>query len=312
MPQGRSAPFLFAAIVIVGCLAAGVWMSVVDRSAPSLVIAVVLACAVAALLYCILGSVGEAGFKLGPVKMGGSAAILVGSAYLFDLLLEPQLAAAREARIDSARAEVRFDFKRHAAPSEGWFAIDRDTAAPLTVRFTDPVTGQVVETVRPPSPASLRLTLAKRDANDNHLVSGTGSFPALGYVSRTSLRAALGSLGNLDPDTIYGPTRLHLVREGELPPDKPRSWGFEECLGKGLPMRLRVDRFYDGFTVYEVLPCGSTQPTRSSLASKQAELHHFTIQGRRRSFVIAIVAADHRTSPFWSSFLVIEMVERPH
>ena len=31
---------------------------------------------------------------------------------------------------------------------------------------------------------------------------------------------------------------------------------------------------------------------------------------RGRTFVIAVVAADHQAAPFWSSFLVIEMVER--
>ena len=310
MSQGRGGPFLFVAIVIVACLAAGVWMSMSERDAPSLVISVVLACAVAALLYCILGSVGEAGFKLGPLKMGGSAAVLVGSAYLFDMLLEPQLVALREARLDTAVAEMRFDFNRHATPAEGWFAISRETAGPISVSFTDPVRNEVVKTVRPPAQAGLRLTLAKRDANDNHLVSGTEGATALGYISRRTLMAVLGSLGDLEPNTIYGPKRLHLVREGELPLDKPRIWGFEQCLGSGLPMRLRVDRFYDSFAIYEVLPCGSSQSIRSSLAPGQAELHRLTIQGRHRAFVIAVVAANHHTSPFWSSFLVIEMVKR--
>ena len=40
----------------------------------------------------ILGGVGEAGFNRGPIKMGGSAAVLIGGAYLFNMLLEPQLA----------------------------------------------------------------------------------------------------------------------------------------------------------------------------------------------------------------------------
>lgn len=119
MSPSKTGPFALVAIVIVGCLASGVWISMSDRDAPSLVVAVVLACAVSALLYSILGSVGEANCKLGPVKMGGSAAVLIGSTYLFDMLLEPQLAARRDARLEDALERASFDFERHVSVCGG-------------------------------------------------------------------------------------------------------------------------------------------------------------------------------------------------
>ena len=310
MNNERKGPFIMAAFVIVGCLAAGVWGSVSGRDMPSLVISVVLACGVAALLYSILGSVGEAGFKFGPVKMGGSAAVLVGSAYLFNMLLEPQLDALRQNEVQKAVAAASFDFDEHADPSEGWFAIRRETGAPLTVKFTDPAGLRKPKLVRPPNPASLRLKIGQREAGDGHLVSGVGTDDGLGYVNHRQLKETLGAFGELEPAVTYGPKRLHLVRAGALPEGKPRVWGLDTCVRNLLPLQIRVDRFYESAAVYNVRPCSSTDSVKSSLASGEAELHELTIDGRRRTFVIAVVAADHRTSPYWSSFLVIEMVER--
>ncbi|MYI02305.1 MAG: hypothetical protein F4122_07275, partial [Gammaproteobacteria bacterium] len=74
MLHSRTGAFVFVAIVIIGCLGAGVWLSISERDAPPLVISVALACAISALLYGILGGVGKSGFEFGPLKLGGSAA----------------------------------------------------------------------------------------------------------------------------------------------------------------------------------------------------------------------------------------------
>jgi len=273
------------------------------------VISVALACAVSALLYSILGSVGEAGFNLGPVKMGGSAAVLVGSAYLFNWLLEPQLEAIRTARVDEVLSGVRFDFARHAIPSDGWFAIDRETAAPVSLRFVDPVSDTVVAEVEPPSRANLRFRLAEREVTGDHLVSGVYADTGLGYIARQNLENMLGLIGDLEPGATFGPRRLHLVNEGELSPETPREWGDRRCLGTRLPLLIRVNRFEDGYADHEIYPCGSNEPVESSLRSGEGELHRLSVNGRLRNFVVAVVAADHRAPPFWSSFVVIEMVQ---
>lgn len=308
MPQSRTGPFLFVATVIVGCLGVGVWLSISGRDAPSLVISVALACAVSALLYGILGGVGKSGFEFGPIKMGGSAAVLVGSAYLFNFLLEPQVEAIRAARAEALLDGVRFNVNRHIVPARGWFAIDRETAEPVSVRILDPVSNDEIVVFVPPSRANLRFRLAEQEDGGDRLVAGANADTWLGYVTRQSLESLLGEVGDLEPGTTYGPYRLHLVNEGELPEEYPREWGSSRCLGTRMPLLIQVNRFEDDFADYEVSPCDSDQRVESSLRPGQAELHRFTMNGEDRSFVVSVVAADHQTSPFWSSFLVMEMV----
>ena len=164
--------------------------------------------------------------------------------------------------------------------------------------------------IRPPQRASLRLQIGRADQGNDHLVSGVDAEAGLGYVNQRQLKDMLGALGDLVPYRTYGPKRLHLVNSGERPSGKPRTWGLDHCVRNLLPLQLRVDRFYESSALYEIRPCDSDEAIRSSLVSGTAELHQLTIEGRRRSFVIAVVASDHRASPFWSSFMVIEMVER--
>ena len=226
------------------------------------------------------------------------------------MLLEPQLADIRAANLKNALHGVRFVFDDHVSPAEGWFAIDRQTAEPLTVRFADPTGIEKTQIVKPPDRASLRLRVGERGQGDAHLVSGTNAEAGLGYVNHEHLRDMLGSLGDLEPGTTYGPKRLHLAREGERTTDEPRTWGLDTCVRNMLPMQISVRRFYEGAALYEVRPCDSDEVVTSSLASGRADLHRLAIGGSERTFVIAVVSADHMTSPFWSSFIVIEMVQR--
>ena len=309
MSGSRTGPFVLAAIVIVGCLMAGVLLGIFANNAPSLVISVVFACAVATLLYCILGSVGEAGFNLGPIKMCGSAAVLIGSAFLFNMLLEPQLEDIRGTRLKEALERVKFDFDIHAKPSGSWFAINRDTGAPVSVEFIDPVSREVNHEVKPPSRANLRFKLEPREDSSDHLVSGVDADTGLGYIEQQNLERVLGLIGDLEPGATYGPKRLYLTNEGELPPNNPRVWGDGKCVGTRLPLQIKVNKFQDGFADHEVFPCESDDGIESSLRSGEAALHQVRVDGSLSNFVIAVVAADHRAPPFWSSFVVIEMVK---
>ena len=142
-------------------------MATFIEQAAALVVSVVLACAVASLLYGILGGVSQAGFNFGPLKMGGSAAVLLGSVFLFNQTLEPQLREIRqynlEEAVDLAFSDAEFDFDRHVDPSANWFAIHTATAAPIDVGFTDPRGNEPVRFVRSPFSPSLRLRLEPQD-----------------------------------------------------------------------------------------------------------------------------------------------------
>jgi len=189
-------------------------------------------------------------------------------------------------------------------------------AAPVQVGFTDPQGSGRVEIARRPNNPDLRLRIEKRD-DTSFLIVGVdadASRDGLGYVQSRQLRSVVGSFGELAPDRIYGPQRLHLVAEGELSEETPREWGSSgRCLGTSLPMRLRVVRFVRGYADYEVFPCGSGDagPSHeSSLSAGDAELVRPEIRGETRHFLIAaVLAADHVQSPFWSSFLVAEMTQ---
>ena len=93
--SARGSQFTFSAIVVVGCLVVGVALAVFVHDAPAVIIAVVMACAVATLVYAVLGGISEAGFNFGPIKVTGSAAVLFGGAWLINAALEPQLERIR-------------------------------------------------------------------------------------------------------------------------------------------------------------------------------------------------------------------------
>ena len=278
MPE-RHSPFIFTAIVIAISLVLGVALVIFAIDiVPALVVSVVLSCGVATLIYGILGGVTRAGFDLGPIKMGGSAAVLLGGVWFFNYLLEPQLERIRrETRIE----RFSFDFDEHADPSSGWFAVDERTGKPVEISFVDPVTGNAVETVEIPSPS-----------------------------------AWIGGSIEMKPATVYGFRRLYISRGDELPIGMERRWGNTECRGESMPFEIEAVRFENEFTFYDLRRCDTTQRAKadhsSALQSHRAELVELEIEGNERSFVIAVLAVDHRSSsdlnsPPWSTFLVIEM-----
>ena len=82
-----------------------------------------------------------------------------------------------------------------------------------------------------------------------------------------------------------------------------------------LDSKIEAVRFR-GFADYDLRCCDGAEGAKpdhsSSLASGDGEL---VVEGERRSFLVAVVAADHRSpqdrpdpkEPPWSTFLVIEM-----
>ena len=307
----RTGPFVFVAFVIVGCLMSGVVLASFDAfAAPAMVIAIVLACGVATLLYGILGGVSSAGFNFGPVKMGGSAAVLLGSIWLFNAPLESQLRELREPE----SPEV-FDLDEHATPADGWFAIDEQTAAPIDVTFRYPASGSP-QTVKAPRPGRLPLRLERSERGDAVMVLGEEVNDAAQRIGQASLAGILPPPRppvSFSPAEVYGPKRLHLTNDASLPAAAPREWGWSgQCLGRRLPMRLRVLSFAESYAEYEMYPCGSDEADPqfvSSLAPHQAELVNLVINGQGRRFLVAVVAADHTQEPFWSSFVVMELVQ---
>ena len=233
--------------------------------------------------------------------------------------LESTLLKFEKIRHERRVEQFGFDFDEHASPSDGWFAIDESTGVPVEVAFTDPVSDEIVKIVQRPMSASLPLKLASEEGNERYLVLGTGasSEQGIGYVPVRDLISAMDSIG-WQPGIIYGPQRLYLTTEGELPPGMERRWGNRECRGESMPFEIEAVRFH-GFADYDLRRCDAAEGAEvdhsSSLDNDDGELVELTIEGERRSFLIAVVGADHRppqehsnqNEPPWSSFLVIEM-----
>lgn len=286
-------------------------MSVTERDIPPLAPAIAFACALSVLLYVIIGGVGVAGFSFGPVKMSGSAAVLIGSVWIFNYLLEPQMNEIRQERVDvavnKAKEAFSFDYERHVTPPKDWYAISRITGEPVEIQILDPTGIRRPKVIDPPREPGWNLEMGEMDESNRYPVFVRGATVPIGYMSVTNIEQIFGNLATLEPAETHGPVRLHLVRAGELPPDKPRSWGLDECVENLLPIQIYVERFYEDAAVYQVRPCDGGDPIRSSLGSGEANTHKFTINGEDYAFVVTVVAADHQTEPFWSSFLVIEM-----
>ena len=223
------------------------------------------------------------------------------------------------ARAASASTSARMPNRRR-----DWFAIHRNTAAPVTVTFTDPVTNEVMETVAPPAAISLQFQLGTERRDNRYLVMGDAATAGqeLGYLSTNELIGAVGTVG-LQRQTVYGFQRLHLGTEDALPDGMVRRWGNRVCRGtRSMPFEIEVMRFYQvssadsrGLADYDLRRCDAPDEARpdhsSSLANGDGELISLTIEGRRRSFLIAVVAADHRPNldiPRWSTFFVTEIV----
>ena len=83
-------------------------------------------------------------------------------------------------------------------------------------------------------------------------------------------------------------------------------WGNTECRGESMPFEIEAVRF-NGFADYDLRRCdaadGAEADLTSSLDNDAGELVELTIEGERRSFLIAVVGADHQNEPLWSSFL---------
>ena len=307
--------FIFIASVTVGCLAMGVIASTLPEKVPPLVVAVLLACGVASLLYGVIEGVSEAGFNLGPLKFGGSAAVLLGGTWLFNFFLQQQVA-------DQHLQDYRFKLNQHVTPSDNWFAIDENTAIPIPIVVTDPVDKSKKTTLRPPNSgdntAGLALRLEAGANSDRYLVLGATANidQALGHVSLSELIRKVGGDKILASGESYGPKRLFLpLRGGRLTPDKSNRWGNRRnCLGRKIPMQLEVARFDEGSADYKIIVCGSNEDARpnheSSLARGDVELVSLEIEGRLRTFAVTVVGANHRKNPAWSAFLVIEMESR--
>lgn len=311
-------------IVVAACLVLGVLLTVIGDKTPSMVISVLLACGIAALLYGILGGVTGADFNLGPLKVGGSAAVLLGGTWLINYYLAPQL---EDRSRDVAIERLNFDPQDDVEPAPtGWYAIDKRTGQPTTVIFQyeryddegDEFVSREFEN-SPPSEALIRFVLEpKKDGGREYIVKGRSADEPLGVIARDDIADTVGIIDS-NPIAIWGPRSLYMPKgDVALSDDQTTAWGNNVCSGTALPLRIRVVKLGlveehegEGHTHFEVTPCNSSDESdirKSSLKSDQGEKFEIEFDGqKKRTFIIAVISADHTITPPWSRFVVIEL-----
>jgi hypothetical protein len=309
-------------IVVAACLVLGVLLTLIGDKPPSMVISVLLACGIAALLYGILGGVTGADFNLGPLKVGGSAAVLLGGTWLINYYLEPQL----ESRdISLAIEKLDFDPQKDVKPAPGaWYAIDKRTGQPTTVKFEygeyDDGGNEYVPREfenNPPTDALIRFVLEpKGDSEREYIVKGKRADEPLGFIAKDDIMDTVGVI-DLNPIAIWGPRSLYMPKgDVELSANQRSAWGNKTCSGTALPLNIRVVKLglieeddEEGHTHFEVTPCNLMDDgdiLKSSLKSDQGEKFEIEFDGKtKRTFIIAVVSADHQKNPPWSRFVVI-------
>ena len=221
-------------------------MTVIGDKTPSMVISVLLACGIAALLYGILGGVTGADFNLGPLKVGGSAAVLLGGTWLINYYLAPQLENRGR---DIAIERLNFDPQDDVEPAPtGWYAIDKRTGQPTTVVFQyerydddgDEFVSRKFENP-PPADALIRFVLEpKGDSGREYIVKGRRAQEPLGFIAKDDIADTVGIIDS-NPIAIWGPRSLYMPKgDVELSAGQPSAWGNNICSGTALPLRIRV------------------------------------------------------------------------
>lgn len=83
----------FEKIVIIVTLIAGLIGGVllIALKFPPIIPSILISMSISVLVYYFLGGIKEAGFNMGPIKMGGSIAALIGCAFFINHSLEPQM-----------------------------------------------------------------------------------------------------------------------------------------------------------------------------------------------------------------------------
>lgn len=236
---------------------------------PQIVVAVLLGCAVAALVYRWLGGISaDTSFAIGALKLGGSMAALLGCAWFFN----SQLVAQTSIDMDKL-------FKPH---HKDWFAFDRESAAPVAVEV-----GELGEIEEPSADflADMRLDISQT-GDSYRVVSEKGGF-SLGVLGQGDLEA-LG-LGGADLPDGLSPfvvtRRLSADKSAPLDP---------------IPFTLRTGPYGNEHSSFRLLSSDGTDVIQGSIYQKGARVFE-TDAG---TWVVAVVEVDHGAGPPYAKFAV--------
>jgi len=250
--------------VILGLLLLGfigtLFFYLFDVPLPPIVTAVLLAAAIAALVYRFLGGIAPTtSFAFGLFKISGTLAALIGCAYFINQALEQQ---------------TRYSLDRLFEPeAHRWFAVEKNTGRPLEIRVRG------IGTLPLPAAeelADIRLTAEPQQEGWIIRAKKEAALP-LGILTEQELERIGASL-NLAPQL------QHFLVTDRLPP------GTVNYSLEPLPFKLQVHEFSRDYSHYSLIDGDGEICHSGSIYRKQTEITR--IAGK--TYLIAVVEVNHQ------------------
>lgn len=240
---------------------------------PPPIISIFLGIAVAALLYRFLGGVADASFRLGALRVGGAAAILIFVAWWANDKLAEYLP---EPTIES------FDMYKHSVPSvTTWFAVDKDSGRPIKLLF--PKFNQAHE------PPNIDEINNKRKSkflalNKNDEFIFVKSFESDGQI-----------FGRLDKSQI---NKINYYNDFSLELNSYRVASFGSAqridINRELPFYLETRGFYSNYSqVYMIDKASNEDVYELNMYLRDSKI----VKYRGHYYLISVVEVNHQNAP---------------
>lgn len=250
-------------IVIIFVIALGLIGSIIIYACrlpiPAIVVGILLGTAIAALVYRFLGGIPpETTFKVGALKVTGTMAALIGSALLFNNILEKQTR----------------DLDNLFKPNyENWIAVSKNSGTPIGLKVIG------VGKIRPPDQnifSEIPLTVQKDG----------------GYFQIFSKKNTNFPLGKLSPDDL---NRLEsIISFGDklknfIVTDRLES-GVSNCILGQLPLMLSTRSYDNNYSNYVLLNKAGQEAYKSGLQGREAEI----VEIDSKYYFVAVVEVNHQ------------------
>lgn len=236
---------------------------------PPIVISIFLGTGIAALVYRFLGGIDGASMVMGTIKLSGSIAALLASAYFINGELIKQTATKTDdSESNNMPAEISFTPQRSS-----WMAIDKTNGSPVDVKINE--TGKHLPTPSGSALKNNRLVM-KKNGNRFLVMPESDSTFYLGNIAISELNEA-GFFDNLSKTENFVVTdRLTLMAENTLTP---------------IPFKIKTTGFANDFSQFQLVENGSGD---IALESQIYRRSYIIEQVKNKIYLIWVVEVSHK------------------
>lgn len=234
---------------------------------PAIVVSIFLATGIAALVYRFLGGTAGASMVMGTLKLSGSIAVLLGSAYFINGELVKQTKSSDDQE-RSGPTTVSFDPHR-----SNWVAVDKATGLPLQVKINE--TGNELPLASKTVFKDNRLQV-KKNGNRLLIVPESDSTFVFGNMEITQLNE-VGFFDNLTKTENFVVTdRLTLAEENNLTP---------------LPFKIKTIGFANDFSHFQLI---NSKTDEVDLQNQIYRRSYIIEQVNNKTYLIWVVEVSHK------------------